>query len=152
MAKKKLSGEKTSRVHRGSLVIVESPAKARTIQTFLGKGYTVSSSMGHIKNLPDRKLGVDVEHDFEPTYNIIKGKKQIVKNLKSEARKSFQVLLAADADREGETICAHLAEEIHPVNKNIFRITLRNGKQIFLAFGTFQKFGNFLRLALMMKR
>jgi DNA topoisomerase-1 len=108
---------------KNSLVIVESPAKARTIQSFLGKGYKVSSSMGHIKNLPDRRLGVDVEHGFEPTYNIIKGKKQIVQSLKNEAKKSSQVLLAADADREGETICSHLAEEIEPVNKNISRIS-----------------------------
>ncbi|MDD5454870.1 MAG: type I DNA topoisomerase [Candidatus Ratteibacteria bacterium] len=107
---------------KSSLVIVESPAKARTIQSFLGRGYKVSASMGHIKNLPERKLGIDIEHGFEPTYNIIKGKKKILKELKSEAKKSSQVLLAADADREGETICAHLAEEIEPVNKNISRI------------------------------
>ncbi|MCK4905490.1 type I DNA topoisomerase [bacterium] len=107
---------------KGSLIIVESPAKARTIQSFLGKGYKVSASMGHIKNLPNSKLGVDVEHDFEPTYTVIKGKKKILKELKSEAKKYSQVLLAADADREGETICAHLAEEISPVNKNISRI------------------------------
>lgn len=109
--------------NKNSLVIVESPAKARTIQSFLGKGYIVSSSMGHIKNLPDRKLGVDIEHGFEPTYKIIKGKKKIVQSLKSEAKKSSRILLAADADREGETICAHLAEEIEPVNKNISRIS-----------------------------
>ncbi len=107
---------------KNALVIVESPAKARTIQSFLGKGYRVSASMGHIKNLPDRKLGIDVEHGFEPTYTVIKGKKKILKELKSEAKKSSQVLLAADADREGETICAHLAEEIKPVNKSISRI------------------------------
>ncbi len=108
--------------NKESLVIVESPAKARTIQSFLGKGYKVSASMGHIKNLPERKLGVDIEHGFEPTYSIIKGKKKIVQELKKEAKKSSQVLLAADADREGETICAHLAEEIRPINKNISRI------------------------------
>lgn len=108
--------------NKNSLIIVESPAKARTIQSFLGKGYKVSASMGHIKNLPDRKLGVDVEHGFEPTYNIIKSKKKILKELKSEAKKASQVLLAADADREGEMICAHLAEEIRPVNENISRI------------------------------
>src|SRR4030042_6533134 len=107
---------------KNSLIIVESPAKARTIQSFLGKGYRVSASMGHIKNLPDRTLGVYVETGFEPTYYIIKGKKKIVQELKSEAKKSSQVLLAADADREGETICAHLDEEIRPVNKNISRI------------------------------
>ena len=112
-------------VDKNSLVIVESPAKARTIESFLGKGYKVDASMGHIKNLPDRKLGIDVEHGFEPTYNIIKGKKQIVQSLKSDAKKASRILLAADADREGETICAHLAEEIGPVNKNIFRISFR---------------------------
>jgi len=108
--------------NKESLVIVESPAKARTIQSFLGKGYKVSASMGHIKNLPNSKLGIDVEHGFEPTYNIIKAKKKILKELKSEAKKSSRVLLAADADREGETICAHLADEIRPINKNISRI------------------------------
>ena len=72
--------------NKESLVIVESPAKARTIQSFLGKGYKVSASMGHIKNLPERKLGVDIEHGFEPTYSIIKGKKKIVQELKKEAK------------------------------------------------------------------
>ena len=67
--------------NKESLIIVESPAKARTIQSFLGKGYKVSASMGHIKNLPNSKLGVDVEHDFEPTYTVIKGKKKILKEL-----------------------------------------------------------------------
>ncbi len=108
--------------NKESLVIVESPAKARTIQSFLGKGYKVSASMGHIKNLPEKKLGIDMENGFAPTYCIIKGKKKILQELKSEAKNSSQVLLAADSDREGETICAHLAEEISPVNKNIFRI------------------------------
>lgn len=108
--------------NKDSLIVVESPAKARTIQSFLGKGYKVSASMGHIKNLPEGKLGVDVENGFTPTYCIIKGKKKVLKDLKSEAKKSSRVLLAADADREGETICAHLAEEIYPVNKNISRI------------------------------
>lgn len=114
--------EKKSMSNKESLVIVESPAKARTIQSFLGKGYKVSASMGHIKNLPEKKLGIDIEKGFEPTYCVIKGKKKVLQELKSEAKKSSQVLLATDADREGETICAHLAEEIRPVNDNISRI------------------------------
>ncbi|WRS27908.1 type I DNA topoisomerase [Oscillospiraceae bacterium MB08-C2-2] len=91
------------------LVIVESPAKAKTIQKYLGKDFEVLASNGHIRDLPKSKLGVDVENNFTPQYEEIKGKETLVKTLKKEARKSDQVYLATDPDREGEAISWHLA-------------------------------------------
>lgn len=93
-----------------SLVIVESPAKARTIERYLGKDYSVKSSLGHIKDLPKKHLGVDVEKGFEPTYVIIPGKEKTIHELRRAAKKVDAIYLAADPDREGEAICAHLAE------------------------------------------
>ncbi|HEX8985785.1 MAG TPA: type I DNA topoisomerase [Bryobacteraceae bacterium] len=95
-----------------SLVIVESPAKAKTIGKYLGKNYVVKASLGHIKDLPKRDLAVDVEHGFEPTYVVIEGKKKLIAELKQAARKSEAIYLAADPDREGEAICFHLKEEL----------------------------------------
>ena len=92
------------------LVIVESPAKAKTISKFLGSKYTVKSSMGHIRDLPKSQLGVDVDNGFEPKYITIRGKGDIVKELRSEAKKCKKVLLAADPDREGEAIAWHLQQ------------------------------------------
>ncbi|NLO88913.1 MAG: type I DNA topoisomerase [Clostridia bacterium] len=92
------------------LVIVESPTKAKTIKRFLGKGYTVKSSMGHVRDLPKSQLGVDVENNFEPKYITIRGKGEILKNLRAEAQKSSKVLLGPDPDREGEAIAWHLKE------------------------------------------
>lgn len=91
------------------LVIVESPAKAKTIQKYLGKGYEVTASMGHVRDLPPARLSVDVKKDFAPKYAIIKGKEQFVKDLKKTAAESDQVFLATDPDREGEAISWHLA-------------------------------------------
>ena len=91
------------------LVIVESPAKANTIKKYLGNGYDVIASMGHIRDLPKSKMGVDIEHDFQPQYVEIKGKEDLVKKLKSAAAKSDGVYLATDPDREGEAISWHLA-------------------------------------------
>jgi DNA topoisomerase-1 len=91
------------------LVIVESPAKAKTIQKYLGPGYNVIASMGHVRDLPEKRLSVDVKHDFKPKYEIIKGKEKLVKELKEKAEKSESVLLATDPDREGEAISWHLA-------------------------------------------
>ena len=93
-----------------NLVIVESPAKAKTIQKYLGKGYEVIASMGHIRDLPKSKLGVDVDNDFEPIYVDIKGKEDLIKELKKKAKKSDAVYLATDPDREGEAISWHLAQ------------------------------------------
>jgi len=95
-----------------SLVIVESPAKAKTIGKYLGKKYVVKASLGHIKDLPKKDLAVDIEHGFEPTYVIIEGKKKLITELKQAAKKADAVYLAADPDREGEAICYHLQEEL----------------------------------------
>ena len=95
------------------LVIVESPAKAKTIKKYLGKNYEVIASMGHIRDLPKSKLGVDVEHDFQPLYTEIKGKEELIQELKDAAQKSDKVYLATDPDREGEAISWHLAELLH---------------------------------------
>src|ERR1039457_4410584 len=95
-----------------ALVIVESPAKAKTINKYLGKQFIVKASLGHIKDLPKKNLAVDVEHGFEPDYQIIEGKKKLVAELKAAARNVEEVYLAADPDREGEAICYHLQEEL----------------------------------------
>lgn len=112
-----------------NLVIVESPAKAKTINKYLGKDYLVKASIGHIKDLPSKGLGVDIEHDFKPTYELIpdskkRNNKRIVAELKKAAKEADAVYLAADPDREGEAICQHLAEEIVPKRpaKPAFRV------------------------------
>src|SRR5256714_8680647 len=94
------------------LVIVESPAKAKTIQKYLGKGYTVEASLGHVKDLPKSTLGVDVNNDFETDYIVIPGKEKVVARLKKLAEGADTIYLAPDPDREGEAIAAHLAEEL----------------------------------------
>ena len=107
-----------------ALVIVESPAKARTINKYLGKQYIVKASLGHVKDLPKKDLAVDVENGFEPRYEVIDGKKKLLHELKQAAKKVEEVYLAADPDREGEAICYHLQEELQG-GKNgprIFRV------------------------------
>jgi DNA topoisomerase I len=94
------------------LVIVESPAKAKTIQKYLGPGYEVEASLGHIKDLPKKGLGVDVDNDFATVYEVIPGKEKVVAHLKKLARSADAIYLAPDPDREGEAIAAHLAEEL----------------------------------------
>ena len=106
-----------------SLVVVESPAKAKTIKKILGKDYIVESSVGHIRDLPKNGLGVDIENAFTPQYVLIHGKGKVVKSLQTEARKVDNIYLAADPDREGEAICWHLAEELKKAKKPIYRIT-----------------------------
>ena len=95
-----------------ALIIVESPTKARTISKYLGRGYTVMASVGHIKDLPTSKLGVDLEHDFEPQYVTIKGKSKILAEIKKKAEEVDKVFLAPDPDREGEAIAWHLEQEL----------------------------------------
>jgi DNA topoisomerase-1 len=95
-----------------ALVIVESPAKAKTINKYLGKQYVVKASLGHIKDLPKKDLAVDVDNGFEPRYEVIEGKKKLITELKQAAKKVEDVYLAADPDREGEAICYHLQEEL----------------------------------------
>src|SRR5580692_4148570 len=95
-----------------NLVIVESPAKAKTIGKYLGKQYLVKASLGHVKDLPKKELSVDVDNDFTPVYEVIEGKKKLIAELKAEAKKSDAIYLAADPDREDEAICFHLQEEL----------------------------------------
>lgn len=108
-----------------SLVIVESPAKAKTINKILGKEFGVKASIGHIKDLPKKEIGVDVENNFEPHYEIIPGKEKVIKELKSEAKKAERIYIATDPDREGEAIAYHIAEEVKPPknSKKIYRVT-----------------------------
>ncbi|HPB83114.1 MAG TPA: type I DNA topoisomerase [Spirochaetota bacterium] len=105
-----------------TLVIVESPAKAKTINKYLGKKYIISSSMGHIIDLPKSRLAVDVENKFKPEYITIRGRAKILNDLKKKAASASQVLLATDPDREGEAISWHLANALSPKNPNIKRI------------------------------
>ncbi len=105
-----------------TLVIVESPAKAKTINRYLGKNYSVEASVGHIKDLVKFKLGVDIENDFKPKYITIKGKGDIIKKLKQLAKNSKNVYIATDPDREGEAIAWHIAEEIKKINDNVKRV------------------------------
>ena len=117
------------------LVIVESPAKAKTIKKYLGSGYDVVASMGHVRDLPKSRLGVDVKHDFKPKYEIIKGKEELVDKIKKAAEKSDFVYLATDPDREGEAISWHLAyilgldpnEQNRVTFNEITKTTVQNG-------------------------
>ena len=95
-----------------NLVIVESPAKAKTIGKYLGKEFVVKASLGHVKDLPKKDLAVDVDNDFTPHYEVIEGKKKLIAELKTAAKGADAVYLAADPDREGEAICFHLQEEL----------------------------------------
>ena len=105
------------------LVIVESPAKVKTIKKFLGSNYTVAASQGHVRDLPKSSLGIDVEHDYEPKYITIRGKGDILAALRKEAKKSDKVFLATDPDREGEAISWHLATALKLDEKKMRRIT-----------------------------
>ncbi len=105
------------------LVIVESPAKAKTIKKYLGPGYEVIASMGHVRDLPESRLSVDVKHDFKPKYEIIKGKEKLVDELKALAEKSDFIYLATDPDREGEAISWHLAYILGLDTKDQNRVT-----------------------------
>ena len=119
-----------------SLIIVESPAKARTLKKFLGGRYQVLASVGHVRDLPKSRLGVDIEHDFTPSYVTIKGKGDVIKELRSAAKKATTVYLATDPDREGEAIAWHLAEllklpdpkriELHEITKNAAQQALKH--------------------------
>src|SRR5437870_8128110 len=105
-----------------SLVIVESPAKASTINKYLGSDYVVKASLGHVKDLSKSKLGVDVDHDFEPVYDVIPGKEKIVKELRTAAKSAQRIFLAADPDREGEAICQHLKEILDSNKGEVIRV------------------------------
>ncbi|MCX7746989.1 MAG: type I DNA topoisomerase [Clostridia bacterium] len=105
------------------LVIVESPAKAKTISKFLGKGYKIEASMGHVRDLPKSQIGVDVEHEFEPKYITIRGKGDLISKLKKEAKNAKKIYLATDPDREGEAISWHLANLLKIDEEQKCRIT-----------------------------
>ena len=106
-----------------SLVIVESPAKAKTINKYLGSGFLVKASMGHVRDLPKGKLGIDLENDFEPTYITIKGKSALLDALKEAAKAAEKIYLAPDPDREGESIAWHLVEALRLPKRKTFRVT-----------------------------
>jgi DNA topoisomerase I len=112
-----------------ALVVVESPAKAKTINRYLGSAYMVKASLGHVKDLPAKDLGVDVERQFAPTYEEIPSRAKIIRELKAAANKASTIYLAADPDREGEAICQHLAEELSngkPIHRVLFNEITKN--------------------------
>ncbi len=112
------------------LVIVESPAKAKTIQKYLGRGYTVEASLGHVKDLPKSTLGVDIDKDFDTEYTVIPGKEKVLVKLKKLAQSAESIFLAPDPDREGEAIAAHLAEELGDGSKRKRKKKSDNGLRI----------------------
>lgn len=105
------------------LVIVESPAKVKTIKKFLGKNYEVMASNGHVRDLPKSSLGIDVDGDFEPKYITIRGKGEILAKLRKEAKKADKIYLATDPDREGEAISWHLLHALKLEGKDVSRIS-----------------------------
>jgi DNA topoisomerase-1 len=123
-AKANGSSRATPSAGRGKLVIVESPAKARTIGKYLGAGYTVRASMGHVRDLPKSTLGVDVDDNFTPTYLVPRDKSKLIKELKESVQKAREIYLATDPDREGEAIAWHLIQatgaETKPVHRVVF--------------------------------
>src|SRR5438309_998846 len=106
-----------------ALVVVESPAKAKTINKYLGRDFKVVASMGHIRDLPKSKLGVDVENDFAEEYESIASRKKVIKELKDAAKEASDIYVATDPDREGEAIGWHLAQELGGKRKKIHRLT-----------------------------
>lgn len=105
-----------------SLLIVESPTKARTLSRYLGDRFDIRASVGHIKDLPENELGIDIENEFAPYYKVIKGKEKVIRDLKKAAKKAENIYLAPDPDREGEAIAWHIAEELRPSRKDIYRV------------------------------
>ena len=105
-----------------SLVIVESPAKSRTINKYLGSGFEVKASMGHVRDLPAKEFGVEIEKNFEPTYTIMPGKTKVVTALKAAAKNCKDVYLATDLDREGEAIAWHLAQILGVPQDRVYRV------------------------------
>src|SRR5881394_436137 len=117
-----------------SLVIVESPAKAKTIGKYLGRAYRVKATVGHIRDLPQKKLGIDVDNGFEPDYVTIEGKEKTLADLKSAAKDSREIFLATDPDREGEAIAWHVAGQIRrkngaPIRRVLFHEITREAVQ-----------------------
>src|SRR5215212_7573138 len=118
-----------------SLVIVESPAKAKTIGKYLGRGYRVRATIGHVRDLPEKKIGIDIENGFEPEYVTIPGKEKTLAELKSAARDSREILLATDPDREGEAIAWHVAGQVRrrngaPIKRVLFHEITKDAVQL----------------------
>jgi len=105
-----------------SLIVVESPTKVKTIKKYVGADFDVKASVGHVKDLPKSKIGIDVDHEFEPTYQVIKEKQKVIAELKKSAKNVKNIYLAPDPDREGEAIAWHIAEEIGTSDKNVYRV------------------------------
>src|SRR5438309_4383117 len=132
-------GNKEKAVAEG-LIIVESPAKARTLKRFLGNRFDVLASMGHVRDLPERELAVDVEQDFQPRYEVVDSRKQTISDLKKAVQKRPEVILASDPDREGEAIAWHLSEvlrlrspkriEFHEITDAAVRRALEHPREI----------------------
>jgi len=119
-----------------TLVIVESPTKAKTLKKILGRKYDIKASNGHVRDLPKSRLGVDIENNFEPEYILVRGKGPLVRELKRAAQKAKNVLLASDPDREGEAIAWHLANLLsvsceEPCRVRMYEITPRAVKEAF---------------------
>ncbi|MCX7682752.1 MAG: type I DNA topoisomerase, partial [Anaerolineae bacterium] len=106
-----------------NLVIVESPTKAKALHGFLGQGYSVVASMGHVRDLPQKQLGVDVEHGFQPTYQLRRGAGKVIQQIKERAANASAIYLATDPDREGEAIAWHILELVKVRNKPVYRVT-----------------------------
>ena len=102
------------------LVIVESPAKVKTIKKFLGSNYVVTASNGHVRDMPKSQMGIDIENDYEPKYITIRGKGEILAKLRKEVKKADKIYLATDPDREGEAISWHLSKALKLEDKKIF--------------------------------
>ena len=105
-----------------SLLIVESPTKVKTLSKFLGRGFSIKASVGHVKDLPKKELGVDIENNLEPTYVVIEGKEKILKDLKKAAKQVEKIFLGPDPDREGEAIAWHIAEELNGSSDKVYRV------------------------------
>ena len=105
-----------------NLVIVESPAKAKTLEKYLGRDYQVKASVGHVVDLPKSKLGVDVKKDFAPDFHVIQAKKKVIDDLKKAAKGKEKIYLASDPDREGEAIAWHIADQVAKNHKNVHRV------------------------------
>ncbi len=105
-----------------SLLIVESPTKVKTLSKFLGKDFTIKASVGHIKDLPRKEIGVDIENDLTPTYVVIEGKEKVLKELKKAAKAADRIYLGPDPDREGEAIAWHIADELNGSSDKLFRV------------------------------
>src|SRR5207244_9747322 len=137
MATKKAAAKaKVSKKTSGgnTLVVVESPAKAKTIKKYLGSGYTVKASVGHVMDLPKSKIGVDIENGFQPVYEVIDSKKKVVAELKAAAKGAQLILLATDPDREGEAIAWHVYEQLKkqkiPAHRILFNEITKKAIQI----------------------